>query len=370
MNTLILRFSSSLLALSALADPQAAWAGGAGHDVGAHTITVDIPADAIHASNYSSLQDAANAANGKTLYIEPGTYPAGGLTIDGPTRVIAYGATLKGNGTLSLSTPMSVEGIGVDGGRIDISGSGVNISNCVVSNSHSLGAITLDHADNFTIVHCTVDHAGGNAGIQIVFSTNGKVTNNKVTNSVKHGIQWWGGDSDRRKERNRTLGVSDIIITGNLVTNSGEAGIWGGQGLRISVSNNTIDTCGDVCLDFEGGRDCVGDTNNIHNGKNGGMTTFYEAQNIEFSYNTVVQDAGYGPAYMSYGVGVSRNIRVLNNTITTNGSDGILLTRSTFTDGTITGNVITMNRGGQGINTGENTGITITNNTITNNTTY
>ena len=95
------------------------------------------------------------------------------------------------------------------------------------------------------------------------------------------------------------------------------------------------------------------------------MTTFYEAQNIEFSHNTVVQDAVYGPAYMSYGVGVSQNIRVLNNTITTNGSDGILLTGSTFTGGTITWNDITMKSGGQGINTEENTG-----NTITNNTTY
>ena len=174
MKTLILRFSSSLLALSALAAPQAAWAGGAGHDVGAHTITVNIPADAIHASNYSSLQDAANAANGKTLYIEPGTYPTGGLTIDGPTRVIAYGATLKGNGTLSLSTPVSA--------RRDRSGRQwnryfrieVNISNCVVSNTQSFGAIHIDHADNFTIDHCTVDHAGGNAGIEIIFSTNGK----------------------------------------------------------------------------------------------------------------------------------------------------------------------------------------------------
>jgi Right handed beta helix region len=366
MKTLILRVSSNtLLALSALADPQAAWAGGAGHDVGAHTITVDIPTDAIHASNYSSLQDAANDANGKTIYIEAGTYPAGGLTINGPTRVIAYGATLKGNGTLSLSTPMSVEGIGVDGGGIDISGSGVDMSNCVVSNTQSFGAIHIHNAYNFTIDHCTVDHAGGNAGIEIDFSTKGKITNNKVTNSSKNGIQWWGGDADRRKVRNRTLGVSDITITGNLVTNNGEGGIWGSQGLRISVSNNTINTCGDVCLDFEGGQDGVGNNNNIHNGKNGGMTTFYEAQNIEFSHNTVVQDAGYGPGYRSYGVGVSQNIRILENTITTNGADGILLMGSTFIGGTITGNAITMKSGGQGINTEENTG-----NTIANNTTY
>ena len=359
---------------------------GAGPDAGAHTIAVDIPADAINAKKYGSLQEAANAANGKNLYIPPGTYP-GGLTIKGPVRVIAYGVTLKPAGgekdrkrrrslramkkketLLSLSSPVSVEGIALDGNGtgvagINITGNGVKVSNCVITNikhNQNDGSITIQNAQNVVVDHCTITNNGMD-GINLAFSSNSWLTNNKIANNGRHGIQWWGGGADVNQSPG---GVTDLTVTGNVVMNSGGGGIWGSVGWRVTANHNTIDTCGDVCLDFEGGKDDVVIYNSVHNGKNGGMTTFYAAQNIEFSHNVVAEDQEFGPGYKSYGNGVSQNIRVLNNTITTNGSDGIFLMKGTFTGGTITDNDITLKGGGKGIHDEGNTGNNISNNTI------
>ena len=82
------------------------------NDVGAKNPSVTPPAGSIQANSYGSLQAAEYAAGGNVLYIPAGSY-SGDLNVNGPTRVIAYGATL--HGTLSVSNS-TVEGIKVEGG--------------------------------------------------------------------------------------------------------------------------------------------------------------------------------------------------------------------------------------------------------------
>ena len=316
------------------------------NDFGAKNLSVAPPADAVRASGFGSLEAAQDAAGGKVLYIDPGTY-SGDLNVNGPTRVIAYGATLHGTLSVSGST---VEGITVTGGPSIHLGSDGKLKNCTLTGG---GQVKIDHASNFTVDHCTIDGSqAGYASIEIIFSHGGMFTNNLITNSHMHGVEWWGGNS---ANLGSASGVSDLTFIGNVVKhngpNNGGGAIWGSMGDHVTIEHNTVEECGDVCIDTEGGKDHTIKNNSCHNGKNGCVTFFYEASDIVVDHNEIVQDAGYDAGVKSYGTGVHHNVHITNNIITTtHGSQGILIPGYGPIDGlTTTGNDITLKVGNQGI---------------------
>lgn len=341
-----------------------------------------IPAGAIDAKNYGTvgngttndtkaLQAAADAASGKTLYIEPGTYLTSGLTINGPTQILANGVTFKAASgasmLLEIQKSTTVTGIDLDGngtgtGGIHIPGiSNVTVSGCHLNNIKNDPAVDISDSSNVTISGCSITGSGGDA-IDILNTTNSKFLNNTVTNSGGHGMEWWGGDSANPQGPN---GVSGLTFDGNTVTNStGGAAIWGSMGQDITITNNSVTECGDVCIDPEGGTNIKIQNNHVHNGDNGGITVFYGATYVEISNNTVVQDSGYGNGIMIYGTFTSKNISILNNNVTTNGSDGIFTLHGVLSNSTITGNTITLQGGGTGVNIDGGSGNTIANNTV------
>ena len=155
-------------------------------------------------------------------------------------------------------------------------------------------------------------------GIFMQYTLRFAVTNCSVQNSG-HGIHWWGGDAN--------TGVDGALanprkcfngsITNCVVQNIHGGGIWGSMGQWITVSGNTVNTCQDVGIDFEGCFDCTATGNTVTACPNGGLTNFFYTQNLVFSGNTVSQSNG-APAYRCY-----------NDTQNTN-NKSVLLTGNTF----------------------------------------
>ena len=62
--------------------------------------------------------------------------------------------------------------------------------------------------------------------------------------------------------------MSDLTIIGNVIKQSGpnnRVGAAFGSGNHVTIQNNTIEECGDVCLDPEGGVDHTIKNNSCHN---------------------------------------------------------------------------------------------------------
>ena len=340
-----------------------------------------VPGDVVNAVSYGDLQSAANAANGKTLYIPPGTYMTSGLTINGPTQVIAPGTILKptgGEAVLSVKRATTIIGIGIDGNgsgamAINLSNtSGVTIQDCTIRNiNHSPASIQADNATSFKILHCTIEN-NSHSGVTMAYSHQGTLDYNTVTNSGGCGMYWWGGDADWRKGPISGNGVSDLTFIGNIIKHSGlkwgsqscGAAIFGSLGENITMKNNYVDWCGDVCLDPEGGTNFTIEDNYVKNGKNGGITTFYRASHALINHNTVVQESGFQNGIKIYGQGTSQYHTITNNTITVNGSNGIMSYHNTLSNSTISGNDITVTGSGHGIAIDGGDENTISNNTI------
>jgi len=116
-----------------------------------------------------------------------------------------------------------------------------------------------------------------------------------------NGIIWWGGDAavdgrsitSARKCRN-------LQIFGNLVSDVRAGGIWGSMGTGICISGNTVVSCGDVCIDFEGCVNCSATGNSVEDGVNGCLTTFYSNAGIVFSANSCVVTRTAYPLFRIY----------------------------------------------------------------------
>lgn len=124
------------------------------------------------------------------------------------------------------------------------------------------------------------------AGIVFAYCRDSAAWGNRLE-SYTSGIQWWGGDAavdgisidQVRKARN-------LQIFGNCVKNVSAGGIWGSMGSRVVVSGNTVDTCNDVGIDFEGCVNCTAQGNTVTDGRNGCLATFFSNSGIVFSGNT------------------------------------------------------------------------------------
>lgn len=316
----------------------------------------------------AALQAAADAAAGRVLIIDPGIYLTSGLVIDGPTRVVATGATLKGGSgslpMLDIRRSTVVDGIALDGNgtaRIGINivnTSGVTVSRCTATNiKGSPAAVRLSSATDFRIAGCTIRGSSMDA-IGIYYSSDGRIEDNDIADSGRHGIEWWGGDA---KEPANPIRVRDVAITGNKVRDSnGGGGIWGSLGERILVAGNTVEGCFDVCIDPEAGTGTVVRDNFVRNGRNGGITVFMAATNTEIAHNTVIQEPGYDFGIKIYGIGTSRGINIHHNDITTHGTHGMTTLKDVLSDSSVTNNTFTLRGAGKPVNIvgGENNVVT------------
>ena len=160
---------------------------------------------------------------------------------------------------------------------------GVALSRLIVENSPRAGVFT-DHADYFRV---TDSHIRGVAvGVTIVFSHHGIIANNFVEDAKDHGMQFWGNWNFEQKD------VSDLVFSGNIIRHVGGGGIWGTGGARVTMTGNTVDGAGDICLDYEWCDDSSITGNSVRNGTNAGISLFYGCENIAISGNSVVVTEG------------------------------------------------------------------------------
>lgn len=152
-----------------------------------------------------------------------------------------------------------------------------------------------DLCRNIRVAFNTLDASSGGPsggeGINLCYTSDAEVHDNIISN-YSNGIMWWGGDSNLNANGalNNPRWARRIRIHDNTVTSSGQGGIWGSMGINITVENNVIAGAGDVGLDFEGCVDSTARYNQVSNGVNGCMSTFFAVSNVVFEYNTVVSE--------------------------------------------------------------------------------
>ena len=280
------------------------------------------------------LQNYLNSGN--TIFLPPGTYivtnivvPAG-VTVYCASNVIIqrksaatgvlismyagsrwYGGEVDGN---KANCPSSEHGIAPAEWATDIMVAGVEVYNCkgigiaLANNSiYEIGANKVHDCDN--------------QGIVLGMSSNGMVCGNRVWNCLS-GISWWGGENLETTVR----GISDIIISDNIVWDISGGGIWGSLGSRITVSENIVKNCGDVGIDFEGCSASTASDNKVYDCLYGGITYFYGSHNCRADNNTVIQSAGMGPCIKIFGTSLSTRLSFTGNTLTHNGSQACFYT--------------------------------------------
>ncbi len=292
------------------------------------------------------------------LYFPPGTYISDTLTLPANRKITAAGGAVlrgkPGGGTgplLALSAGDAVSILTIDGNRFarpsggdcvfgnfasGVSISNVNVFNCV-TNGVELASTTNYTLSSNSISNCTQD--GRSAGINLGFSSGGQILNNSVS-SCPHGILWWGGDS----ATSDPIGISNLTISNNTVTNIARGCIWGSNGTGVNVSGNTVNGCGDVGIDLEGTSSSTVSNNNVTNANNGGITTFFGSSNDTISNNFVTQPAFASPGWgiHFYGTKLSSSLTVSGNTIHTASNWGISMESNVINGLTITGNTITV----------------------------
>lgn len=183
-----------------------------------------------------------------------------------------------------------------------------------------------------TITDCTDQGILMNAG-----ASQSRIADNTIDGCL-HGIQWWGGDTAPE------YGISDLTITGNVITNCVDAAIWGADGESITVTGNVCDTGGDVGIDFESCANCTATGNTVTNFTNGALTIFYGSSNITFSGNTVVQTGAQDGIYL-HGGGTGTGNVISGNTINVTTGVGIYTDDTAATYVNITGNTVTTTTG-------------------------
>lgn len=154
-----------------------------------------------------------------------------------------------------------------------------------------------DECLSSNIVVCSCHFDGGSrdaemCGVRISFATDFEVRD-CVAMNVKHGFQFWGGDSfhgrggllknDKRCKRVKVERCRAIQIKGG--------GIWGSMVEDFLVTNCTAQLCADVGIDFEGSHRCEAIDCTVLDCNNGNYATFmYCLGDVAFRRCTSILD--------------------------------------------------------------------------------
>lgn len=288
------------------------------------------------------VQRAINAAAGKALVFNPKTYQiSASLNLPSDVNICGYGSLTKivyvpkptaitglfyGNGVQNISI-RDLQCIGTTNNIVLLlvkTCSNVEVRNCTVSGISVFRSDTFvysDVTDSLLSKNISISNnsAKGSAGdipcIEFRYCKNAEADNNKIE-SYKHGIQWWGGDSntDKNGAITNTRWAQDISVSNNRVKNVEGGGIWGSMGIHISVVGNIVSECGDVGIDFEGCFNAVATGNNVRNCKNACYAIFFNSLNVEITGNIGSQDGSVGNRlFNTWGTANASEVTLANN---------------------------------------------------------
>lgn len=281
-----------------------------------------------------AIQAAISTGARKITFRPSGTASivnAGSLTLNSGQTLSGYGAELKHYSTTlgySIFNAFSATDIKILGFKFSGPSSQTNAVNCVScvdvivrdckteniglfscksakapnpfvahdnTGVYSLVTDEADYSRNIKVINNTTigDGTGilGGAfkvsGIYISYAKSVVVSANYIENH-KEGVQWWGGDAlaegDSMSSERKCY---DIVISDNTVLNT-VGGIWGSMGQRVKVKGNSVINCGDVAIDFEGCVDCTASVNSTGFTGNGCLTVIGLSRNIRFIDNTAL----------------------------------------------------------------------------------
>ncbi len=126
-------------------------------------------------------------------------------------------------------------------------------------------------------------------GILLYYASDWKITRSELS-GYNHGVVWWGGDSDPRRDGDtvKIRKCQNGLVSQVTVDRIRNGGIWGSMGQHITVRDCIVSNCHDVGIDFEGCYDSQAVDNIVTDGRNGCIAVFHYNKNILFKDNRLV----------------------------------------------------------------------------------
>ncbi len=134
----------------------------------------------------------------------------------------------------------------------------------------------------------SIAHHG--AGVLISYTDGWSVSHSSFSR-YSHGIQWWGGDSNPKRDGklDQVRKCRDGLISNVRAEDVRGGGIWGSMGENIIVENCQVARCGDVGIDFEGCFNAQARYNVVRDCQNGTLAIFHYNRDIVFVNNQSIQ---------------------------------------------------------------------------------
>lgn len=143
---------------------------------------------------------------------------------------------------------------------------------------------------NITECHGNAVHVNTKKAFIALRYTKNSVCQKCIVDGYYHGILFWGGDSNPKKNGDiyKERKTGNIRIIKNSISNVQQGGIWGSMGEYVSIDSNYLEKGGDVGIDFEGCNRSTAVNNIVKNFRHGGLATFFLCNDILFENNTTV----------------------------------------------------------------------------------
>jgi hypothetical protein len=257
---------------------------------------------------------AVTAASGVApVYFQAGTYTlAASVALPASTQLIADPDATVDMGALDYAFSFTGQtGLLIDGLRfaaadakseairLGSASNKITIRNCVtqtarlvrsnVSTTYANGATDAvkDILVTGNVCETATSAAPSVGAIELRYAERAVISNN-VISGFRHGIMYWGGNSNPANDGvlANTRKARDITITGNIVRDCALGGIWGAMGENIAITGNTVRDCGDVGIDVEGSFNASITGNTTANCGNGGIALFYFNRGVVVSGNS------------------------------------------------------------------------------------
>lgn len=176
-------------------------------------------------------------------------------------------------------------------------GTGI-FSYATVTEADMVGGIRL----NNIIATCSTG-ASTAAAITLRY-TDGAWLSNIEIHGYRHGIQWWGGDSNpaengafanERKCRNIYIDNCQVYDASSTSAAYSGGGFWGSMGELIFLTRCHAEGCHDVGIDFEGCFNSSATNCTARDNQNGNYTTFFICRTVTFENSFSFQR--YGKAH-------------------------------------------------------------------------
>lgn len=266
-----------------------------------------------------AIQAIVNAATKPVAGVPGATYKVSSITLKD-------GSDMRGNGATLVSTAISGRGVFEATAKTNLAVSGWTASgNLGAALLRTVACSQVDVVDNvctnlsFLVTNSAngnvyagsaetenndilVDNntgtatgaaVGGIACVLLLYASDVIVSGNRMT-GYPQGVQYWGGDAN--PVVNGALAnarkCKRVWIDNNRVYGTPEGGLWGSMGEHIWVTDNFVESCADVGIDFEGSFDCLARGNTAKGCTNANYATFSLCKGIRFESNLSIGAAG------------------------------------------------------------------------------